>query len=385
MATSRCFVKPQLVAWARKRAGYSFESLAGKLEHLPQWESGERQPTLAQLKNFARTVHVPLGYLFASEPPNEVIPIADFRGNSGQPIRRPSPNLLDTIYTCQNRQDWYREFALVNEQSELPFVESVSLETAPARVAADLRSTLSFDLDERLEYPNWTEALHHLIRKAENVGILVMISGIVLSNNRRTLDPGEFTGFSLCDDIAPLIFVNARDAKSALIFAVAYELAHIWLGASGVSKLNIGFNPSSNHPVERWCSAVAAELLVPLAVLEKQLRPNEVPGKCIARLSRVLEVSPLLILRRLHDAGRIDTAEFERFWSQKIRSRVPVHQERQGGNFYRTTLMRVSPRFARALIGSTLNGNTMYRDAVQLLGIWNTKTFKRLGRSAGLS
>ena len=54
-----------------------------------------------------------------------------------------------------------------------------------------------------------------------------------------------------------------------------------------------------------------------------------------------------------------------------------------GGDFYRTTLSRVSRRFARALVVSTLEGQTLYRDAYRMLGVSRTETFNRLGREAG--
>ena len=54
-----------------------------------------------------------------------------------------------------------------------------------------------------------------------------------------------------------------------------------------------------------------------------------------------------------------------------------------GGDFYRTTAARVSKRFARALVESTLEGRTLYRDAFHMLGIAKTATFNELGRSLG--
>ena len=376
-------VNPELLRWARERAGVPQEKLAAKFKKLPQWENGETRPTLKQLEAFARAVHVPFGYLFLSEPPEEAIPIPDFRTFAGRVVTRPSPNLLDTIYACQERQGWYRDFARVAGEPDLGFVGSVSVEASPESVAARIREILDFDLAARRECSTWTDALRLFIRQADKAGVLVMVSGVVMSNSRRRLDPAEFRGFALCDPLAPLIFVNGKDTKAAQTFTLAHELAHIWLGASALS--NLGAVPNTGFCREEvWCNAVAAELLVPLADLRPELRDDEDLPEALSRLTRVFKVSTLVILRRLLDAGRLDRRRFDIAWEQETaRFRKPT-QPGGGGDFYRTTLARVSHRFARAVVGSAKEGHTLYRDAFRMLGISKTETLNRLGREAGL-
>jgi Zn-dependent peptidase ImmA (M78 family) len=209
-----------------------------------------------------------------------------------------------------------------------------------------------------------------------------MCSGVVLSNNRRPLDPAEFRGFALSDDLAPLVFVNGADTKAAQMFTLAHELAHIWLGQSAVSDTRAKSFP--DHEVERWCNQVAAELLVPLEILRRVEGVDiDEPLAETNRLARYFKVSTLVILRRIHDAGWISRQQLWEAYDAEI-DRLRAITRPQGGNFYLTQAARLSRRFARALVVSTLGGQTLYRDAFRMLGVTKLETFHELGRNLGV-
>lgn len=382
---TRVAVPPELLRWARERAGiYDADDLQGRFPKLGEWEAGETQPTLKQLEAFAGAVHVPIGYLFLPEPPEEPLPIPDFRTPDGRGVRRASPDLLDMLYACQERQGWYRDFAAVVRMPEAAFVGSAAISDRPQDVAARMAETLGFDVAHRAACRTWEEALRLFIAQADAAGVLVMVSGVVLSNNRRTLDPEEFRGFALADRRAPLVFINGADTKSGQMFTLAHELAHLWLGSSAVSDASAA--PLNGYRREEvWCNAVAAELLVPLAALRPAIQPQEPLDQSLARLARQFKVSTLVILRRLLDAGALDRRAFDRAWAaERTRLRELARSGAGGGDFYRTTLSRVSRRFARALVESTLEGQTLYRDAFRMLGVKKTETFNNIGREVGI-
>ena len=214
------------------------------------------------------------------------------------------------------------------------------------------------------------------IEKAEAVGILVMVSGVVGSNNTRKLDPHEFRGFALADKLAPLVFINGADTKAAQMFTLAHELAHLWLGESAVSNLSLA--APMGQSIEAWCNRVAAELLVPLAELNRELAGVNQSLSAVSDLARAFKVSTLVIIRRLMDAGRINRRQFQTAYETEV-ARIVGLRRSGGGNFYFTQTARLSRRFARAVVTSTLEGQTLYRDAFQMLGIKREKTFQELG------
>lgn len=380
---SRIPVKPELLVWARERARLDVPDLAHRFPKLREWEAGVLLPTLRQLEEFARAVHVPIGYLFLPAPPQESLPIPDFRTMANHALTQPSPNLLDTIYLCQQRQDWFRDHARVHAQAPLTFVGSVRTHDLPTRVADAMRETLAVSIEERQRLQTWTEGLRQLIAKAEDAGVLVMASSILGSNSHRKLDVEEFRGFALADDLAPLVFINAADSKAAQMFTLAHELAHLWLGESGISDPVVAHLPE--QLAERWCNAVAAEFLVPLGALREEHEPGSPIRDEIVRLARIFKVSTLVVLRRLFDAGFIDQAElWQNYRDELARIRALDRESTGGGDFYRTLGARTGRRFARAVLSSALEGHTLFQDAFRMLGVRKTATFYEAARELGV-
>lgn len=381
--TVRVRVEGSLLTWARERSRQSLEALSSRFPLLPAWERGEVEPTVKQLEKFAQATHTPIGYLFLETPPEEYIPIPDYRTIGDIGVTKPSADLLDTLYLCQQRQEWYRDFALQNRQDRIPFVRSVDVGAPVVQVAKQMRTILSFDVSNRGS--TWTDALKTLFEGADAKGILVMVNGVVGSNTHRKLDPHEFRGFALVDDLAPVIFINGADTKAAQVFTLAHELAHIWLGESAISDADL--TSTTTNVVERWCNQVAAEFLVPIDTIrglssEVVLRDGE-----IERLARRFKVSTLVILRRIYDAEILGWEHYRRVYAEELDRILKLMENRSGGgggNFYNTQPLRVSKRFARALIISTLEGETLHRDAFQMLGFKKVSTFHELAHRLGV-
>jgi Zn-dependent peptidase ImmA (M78 family) len=340
---------------------------------------------MRQLEEFARATYTPVGFLFLDQPPQEVVPTPDFRTFHDAGVRRASPNLLDTIYACEERQEWFREIAEAHGSDPVEIVGSLSLNTPVTEAATSLRNHLGFGLDRRVEFSNWSAALSGLSEHAEEGGVLVMTNGVVGSNTQRRLDPKEFRGFALADELAPVVFINGADTKAAQIFTLAHELAHISLGESAVSRPDLAELDDTERS-ERWCNQVAAELLVPQDSLRKAYQPRADLTAELDRLAKVYKVSTLVVLRRIADTGLMDRSSYRESYDAELARVIGLAGERtSGGSFYNTTPVRVSKRFARALISDTLEGRTSHRDAFRLLGSKKYSAFQELGHRLGVA
>lgn len=235
-------ITPRVLRWARERGNLSREAVAEKIhvgpDRLEAWEAGRARPTFRQAQDLARRFAIPFGYLFLPEPPAEAPPIPDLRTVANDPRRRLSAELTALLHDVVDKQRWYREFQEEEGASPVRLVGRFPPGSSPDVIAGDIERTLGVGALRRAA-GSPDDFLRLLAGRAEETGVLVMRSGIVGNNTSRRLSVDEFRGFAISDDLAPLIFINARDAKSAQVFTCLHELAHLWIGQSGISHLAV--------------------------------------------------------------------------------------------------------------------------------------------------
>lgn len=365
----KVIVKPNLIRWAIDRSRLPVHALTVKFPKLDAWKSGKLQPTIGQLELFAKATFTPLGYLFLDSPPDETLPIPDFRTVGDSPIGRPSPDLIETIQAMQRRQAWMHEFLIEESQEPLSFVGSATGRRDIAGLSTSIRRKLGLESGWARTLSTWEAAVRTLRDAADRVGILVGSSGIVGLNTRRALKPQEFRGFVLCDEYAPLIFVNSNDSKSAQMFTLAHELAHLWIGEGGL--FNLIRTLPNNQENEQFCNRVAAEFLVPADEFSEYwtaAKDNIQPFHWIARQ---FKVSPVVAARRALDLRFITRAMFVAFYEQDQADWNAQKARRKaggasGGNFYASQSSRLGKRFSLAVVRAAREGRLLYREAYQL-------------------
>lgn len=367
-------VKKELLIWAYNRS-VERNKLHKKFKFLDKWLTGEKQPTFKQLDAFAAATATPLGYFFLLEPPVETLPIPHYRTLEEGENEQVSPDLIETLHIMQRRQDFMRDYYEQYDGTELKFVGSYRDSNA-SKLANTILDLLEVQQNWARQHRTFHEAFKFLIAKCEKNRITVMQNGIVGLNTHRPLNVAEFRGFVLVDKMAPLIFINAADTKSAQIFTLVHEIAHILIGSSAVVEAS----PLNTHSadLEKLCNAAAAEMLCPKELFMKQWQVHYPDGVVYETLSNIFKVSPIVIGRRALDLNCIPKEEFFKFYNDYLdKLKNQQLRPRSGGDFYNTTISRLGNAFTNAVIYQTVTGNIQYTDAFKLTGLRN-KTFENL-------
>lgn len=377
----RVAIHSDILCWALERSGKTPAAFAKRFPKLEAWLSGALLPTFGQLEAFAKATYTPIGFFFLPEPPDEPLPIPDFRTFTNTSIERPSANLLDTLYTMQQRRDWLREVLIEEDASPLDFVGSARLSDPPESIGREMRRMVGLEDGWAAEVRTWTSAVGELRRAIEELGVLVVINGVVGNNTSRKLDVHEFRGFALCDAYAPAIFVNGADFESAKMFTLAHELAHLWIGEEGVSGFE-GIVVAGNA-VEKFCDKAAAEFLVPAQELQglwSKVKHKEPPFQAIAHQ---FKVSPIVAARRAWDLQLIGREFFFTFYNEYTKKELHKKKVKKGrGDFYNNQNSRVGMRFASEVVRAAKEGRIQYREAYSLTGLYGN-TFKNYVQHLG--
>ena len=172
----------------------------------------------------------------------------------------------------------------------------------------------------------------------------------------------------MSDPFAPLIFINSADAKAAQIFTLAHELAHIWIGQSGISNPDFG-QPSAGqrHETDRRCDAIAAEVLVPIADFFVAWEDNRILSANLDSLARRYRVSAFVVLRRAFELEKVDAGMYHAIYADLLAASLPKKGE--GGGFFATFFARNSHTFTTAVVVAAAEGKVSQKEVAGLLGI----------------
>lgn len=379
-------INPALLTWARKTAGLSIEEAAEKLglkdtskvsgaDKLRALESGRSPLSESRLQKAAAVYRRPLIAFYLPEPPARGERGEDFRTTAAAVSSRDNA-LLDTLMRdVRARQRLVRELLIEEEAKPLRFVASAKIEHGALKVASAIRNTLGVTEEHQRAAKGPPELFALLRGAAERAGIYVLLLGD-LGSHHSDISEDVFRGFALADDVAPFVVINDNDAVTARAFTLMHELAHIWIGASGVSG---PLAATSENAIERFCNAVAGEFLLPVDTATlPNLRQEDVKTvrRIGARLADTWNVSEGVVIYRFLSENRI-TDEVAgilfRMFAQRWRNEKKKRKEKESDSGPTYYIVR-RHRLGNALLG-------VVRRAIQEETITHTRAAKILGVS----
>ena len=268
-------VNPAVLIWARETAGFTLNEAAAKmfadgvnataLEKLVALEGGEKEPTRTQLAKFSGVYKQPLLAFYMTEPPRSGRRGQDFRQSPNARTMRENAMLDVLLRDVKARQETVRDLLMDDDEFwEHSFVGSVSLETPLVTAVNMMAEALKFDhTDVQLRRGDPDKLFKLLRQNAEDTGVFVLLLSD-LGSHHSTIPSSVFRGFAIADVVAPFVVINAKEAKPSRSFTLMHELAHIWLGTTGVSGHASTDAPNNvTSKIERFCNDLAGEFLLP--------------------------------------------------------------------------------------------------------------------------
>ncbi len=377
----KAYITPNVLKWARESARISEITAADKVrvpvEKLKDWEEGINQPTIRQAETLAKAYRRPFALFFLPEVPRDFQPLQDYRRRTAKPLGTASIFIIREI---QQKQAWIRDVFEENNEIPLSFVGRFSLNDDPALVANDIINTLQvyppkYSIDNPIK--EW-------IDKAESNGIFISRTSFI--HSRLTLDSKEIQGFTITDPYAPFIFVNSKDWNAPQLFTLIHELAHIWIAESGISN---EIEPELKHkdemhPVELFCNEVAANVLMPVDIMENLDAAIFNSAKEVFKSSKLLGVSTFAFLVRALNLQLIPLykyrnlkneaeREFQAFLQSEEKKKAKQKKQEGGPNPYLLRLNKNSRLFTQIVLDAFRGG---FIEPTQASSLLNTQVNK---------
>lgn len=397
-------VNPKILKWARETAALTLEDAARKLGinesrgvsavgRLVALESGTDIPSRPMLVKMAKQYRRPLLVFYMSSPPQMGDRGKDFRTlPTGYSLAENA--LLDAlIRDVRARQSMIRSALEVEDEGEkIPFIGSMALSDGVEAVVKSIQNTLNapaadFQLQDTPEL-----AFAWLREKVEAAGVFVLLIGN-LGSHHSTIDVEIFRGFALADEVAPFVVINDQDSKAAWSFTLLHEVAHLWLGQSGISGGRL------EATIEQFCNEVAGQFLLPTDELQKlEINDGTDFDTITTRISAFAQernLSSSMVAYRLNRAGvirfdtwsRLSNAFRDQWINWRRQNRERARNQDGGPNYFVIRRHRVGPaliNLVRRMVGT---GTLATTKAGTVLGVKpkNVQTLIDLGRGPDVS
>jgi Zn-dependent peptidase ImmA (M78 family) len=378
-------LNPEILEWARRTAGLSLDDAAREIDlkeahgtsgaqRLAALEAGAEEPSRPLLLRMAKAYRRSLLVFYLEKPPKTGDRGKDFRTLPGGQPPLYNPILDALIRDIRGRQSLIRSLLEDAEAEELAFIGSATTNVPVPELAERIVAQTKFDLAKFRQQDSIEAAFAYLRFRLEDTGIFVLLLGN-LGSYHTNIPVETFRGFAMADRIAPIAIINDNDARSAWSFTALHEVAHLWLGDTGISGWATGL------AVERYCSDVAAQILLPPNDLDEFVRMGrlsfdqlvEFIGQFAGRrkISRAMVAYRAFRARAITRKLWVDLIErFGQDWlRQKEREALKQGAKEGGPSYYVVRRHRIGKALLDLAGRSIGEGVLTYTKAGRLLGV----------------
>lgn len=288
-------ITPDVLRWAVDESGFTTaevcEAAGVTLVDYDRWITHDDQPTLTQLRKLATKLHRQVALFLLPGVPEHRHPPVDFRHPRGQVGRSLNPverRFLRRARRLQEAQAWLG-LELERESVTLP---ATSVDSSAEESGALIRSRLAVALEDQVQWSNASVAFDAWRGAVEHLGVTVVLY---------SMGTESCQGFSLWDNMSPLVAINTAWRDEARIYTLFHELGHLITRTNSACPSGAAAG-DSRDPAERWCEEFAAAVLLPPGALTSVGRVAEIP--VVASLARRYKVSLRAMAIRLIASGR---------------------------------------------------------------------------------
>lgn len=387
-------INPKILIWARETAGLDIDEAARSLQlggarqngkqALEDYENGIKAPSRPLLLRMAKQYRRPLLTFYLQEPPRQSERGEDFRTLPGDRGHESAPKLDALVRDVFVRQRLIKSILEdADEAKTLDFVNSMTADQKVVDAAKAICAKLSFNLGEFREKKTVEESFNYIRGLTEKLGVFVLLIGN-LGTHHTALSTDVFRGFALAEKVAPFVVINDQDAKVAWSFTLLHELAHIWLGRTGVSGADF------EQMVEQFCNDIASEILLPEAEIDQFPQLSRDRNEVITIVSDFAnrrKVSRALVAYRLLKSHQINrgqwsdlTDEFRRSWeAEKAKKKERAADAAGGPNYYVVKRHRVGNALVEVARRAIAEGFVTPTKAGRILGVRATNVQALVG------
>jgi Zn-dependent peptidase ImmA (M78 family) len=319
-------VNGDVITWARERAGLSPQEAAQKFPKIAAWEAGKVLPSYPQLESMADEFRIPVAVFFFPERPNVPRIEETFRTLPDTEFARLPRRIQFLLRKAKAFQLGLHELTQGRNPAERLITRDVEFTARMSAdaVAARVREYLGVSLEQQMAWRNVDEALKEWRQALYRVGIFVF---------KDAFREESFSGFSLYDDVFPIIYVNNSAAKTRQIFTLFHELGHLLFHTSGIDPLDgqyVERLPDRPRHIEVLCNRFAAQFLVPEKAFEAAFVGQRPTEEMAEMLAGSFHVGREFIFRKFLDRDLITHEDYGR----AARQWAAQKQKGSGGDPY---------------------------------------------------